>query len=258
MSKPAPSARHVAEVAARDHDPVGHLPAELLRDLDRDRLLALEAQRVHRVREVDALAPRRAPARSPCSRRSRCRARARARPLASGCTSCAVEILPRGRITTARMPGGRGVRGERRRGVAGRRARDRADRRARRAIICLTIETSTVMPRSLNEPECDVPHCLTRSVREPERRAVAPAHERGCVPPSCIDTMCSSRSCGRDPLVLAPHAASRTAASTSRQRSSNSCFHAAALRAAQRRDVVRDLEQLAARAGSDRSPASSG
>src|SRR5262245_32665301 len=28
--------------------------------------------------------------------------------------------------------------------------------------IWLTIETSTVIPRSLNEPVCDVPHCLMK------------------------------------------------------------------------------------------------
>ena len=47
---------------------------------------------------------RRAAARSPCSRRSRCRATSTSAPLASGCTSCAVETLPRGRITIAGMP----------------------------------------------------------------------------------------------------------------------------------------------------------
>ena len=45
----------VAEVPARDDDDVGNLPVPLLHDLDRDRLLALEAQAVHRVRQVDAL-----------------------------------------------------------------------------------------------------------------------------------------------------------------------------------------------------------
>ena len=43
----------VAEVAAGQDDPVGHLPVELLHDLDGDRLLAFDAQRVHRVGEVD-------------------------------------------------------------------------------------------------------------------------------------------------------------------------------------------------------------
>ena len=38
-------------------------------------------------------------------------------------------------------------------------------------IICLTIDTSTVMPRSLNEPECEVPHCLTRTSPSPSSAA---------------------------------------------------------------------------------------
>mmetsp|Transcript_26496 Transcript_26496/g.44362 ORF Transcript_26496/g.44362 Transcript_26496/m.44362 type:complete len:543 (+) Transcript_26496:450-2078(+) len=44
---------HVAEVSARDDHPVGHLPVELLQDLNRRRLLALQTERVERVGEVD-------------------------------------------------------------------------------------------------------------------------------------------------------------------------------------------------------------
>ena len=43
----------VPKVAARDEHPIGHLPVELLEDLDRDRLLSLDPQAVHRVREID-------------------------------------------------------------------------------------------------------------------------------------------------------------------------------------------------------------
>jgi hypothetical protein len=43
----------VAEVAAGDDHPVGHLPVELLHQLDGDGLLALDAQAVHRVGEID-------------------------------------------------------------------------------------------------------------------------------------------------------------------------------------------------------------
>lgn len=43
----------VPEVAARDDDPVGHLPVKLLQDLDRGGLLALQAKRVHAVCQVD-------------------------------------------------------------------------------------------------------------------------------------------------------------------------------------------------------------
>ena len=52
--EPLPERVHVAEVAAGDHHPVRHLPVELLDDLDGDRLLALDAQAVHRVGQVDA------------------------------------------------------------------------------------------------------------------------------------------------------------------------------------------------------------
>ena len=48
--------------------------------------------------------PRPAAGRAPCSRRSRCRRDSTSAPLASGCSSCAVETLPRGRITIAGMP----------------------------------------------------------------------------------------------------------------------------------------------------------
>ena len=50
--------RGVAEVAAREDDPVGRLPVELLDDLDRHRLLPLDPERVHRVREVDEASAR--------------------------------------------------------------------------------------------------------------------------------------------------------------------------------------------------------
>ncbi len=43
----------VAQVAARDDDPVRHSPVKLLADLDRGRLLALQAQAVHAVGQVD-------------------------------------------------------------------------------------------------------------------------------------------------------------------------------------------------------------
>mmetsp|Transcript_15533 Transcript_15533/g.43465 ORF Transcript_15533/g.43465 Transcript_15533/m.43465 type:complete len:247 (+) Transcript_15533:180-920(+) len=43
----------VAEVAARDDDPLGHLPVKLLQDLDGRSLLALQPQTVHRIGQVD-------------------------------------------------------------------------------------------------------------------------------------------------------------------------------------------------------------
>jgi hypothetical protein len=39
-----------------------------------------------------------------------------------------------------------------------------------RAIISFTIDTSTVMPRSLKEPVCEFPHCLIQSSETPSSR----------------------------------------------------------------------------------------
>jgi len=55
ISHPEPLVKgvDVAQVAARDDDPVGHLPVELLHDLHGGRLLPLKPERVHRVGQVD-------------------------------------------------------------------------------------------------------------------------------------------------------------------------------------------------------------
>ena len=102
---------------------------------------------------------------------------------------------------------------------------------APRAIICLTIDTRTVMPRSLNDPECEVPHCLTRTSPRPSACAKRGTGVR-CVPPSSIDTMCSRARPGAThsclPHTPEPHGSS---AFGDRQRSANSCFHASADRA---------------------------
>ena len=103
MSKPVPSAADVAEVAAGNDDQVRHLPVELLHDLDADGLLPLEAQRVHRVGEVEAVSVASfctiamQPSKSVSSAQT-------SAPLASGCTSWAVETLPAGSTTTDGMP----------------------------------------------------------------------------------------------------------------------------------------------------------
>ncbi len=44
----------IAQIADRNHDPVRHFPIELAHDLDSDRLLALDADTVHRVGQVQA------------------------------------------------------------------------------------------------------------------------------------------------------------------------------------------------------------
>ena len=141
-------------------------------DLDRDRLLALEAQRVHRVREVDALAPRRAAARSPCSRRSRCRARARARRSRAAARAAPSRSCRAAGAPTARMPAAAQY-------AASAAEVSPVDAHAIAriglpcAIICLTTLTSTVMPRSLNEPVWLLPHSLTHRSSSPSVCAVA-------------------------------------------------------------------------------------
>ena len=87
-------------------------------------------------------------------------------PLASGCTSCAVEILPRGRITIARIPAAAAY-------AASAADVSPVDAHATAwiglpsAIICLTVDTRTVIPRSLNDPVCETPHCFTHSSGRP-------------------------------------------------------------------------------------------
>src|SRR5258706_14605935 len=53
-----------------------------------------------------------------------------------------------------------------------------------------TIDTSTVMPRSLNEPVWLLPHCLIQSSSSPSWRPYPFAQNR-FVLPSYIDTTCS-------------------------------------------------------------------
>ena len=99
-----PSADDVAEVAARDDHPVRHLPVELLHDLD------ARPSSGPRGAASSSSWPGRCPARRPAPARCAMQpsksvsSASTSAPLASGWTSCAVEILPRGRSTTARMP----------------------------------------------------------------------------------------------------------------------------------------------------------
>jgi hypothetical protein len=73
------------------------------------------------------------------------------------------------------------------------------------AIICLTIETSTVIPRSLNDPLCELPHCFTQRSSRPSDLPKRSAQNR-FVPPSSIDTTFSSRTSGQTHSFL-PHTA---------------------------------------------------
>lgn len=47
----------VAEVAARNHEPVRHLPVELLEHFESDRLLPLDPERIDRVEQIDVEFP---------------------------------------------------------------------------------------------------------------------------------------------------------------------------------------------------------
>ena len=51
-----PQGADVAEIAARDDYPIRHLPVELLHQLDADGLLPLDAQGIHRIGKVNAVA----------------------------------------------------------------------------------------------------------------------------------------------------------------------------------------------------------
>ena len=164
-------------------------------------------------------------------------------PLASGCTSCAMVILPRGSTTIAGMPA-----------AAAYAASDAdvspvdAQPTARicrpLAIICRTIETSTVIPRSLNEPVCELPHSFTQTSSMPMLRPKASARNR-LVPPSSIETTLLSLDLRTDPFLLAPDARS-----VRPDRSLVALVEQAHPRrrapVAQRVQIVRDFEQAAA------------
>ena len=202
MSKPAPSALTLPRLPLGDDHHVRHLPVELLDDLDRDRLLSLEPQAVHRVGEVDA----------PLG----------GEPLHDGHAAVEVGVERqhrravgqrlhqlRGRHLAPRQDARwRGCRRRRRTRRATPTCRRSTRRRppapgCRRAIICLTIETSTVIPRSLNDPVCELPHCFTHRSSRPSARPKRSAQNR-FVPPSSIETMFSSRIVGQHPFLLAP------------------------------------------------------
>ena len=95
-------------------------------------------------------------------------------PFAMGWINCAVDTRSRGRITMAGMPAAAQY-AARAADVSPVEAHATAGMGVPSAIICLTIDTSTVMPRSLNEPVCAVPHCLihrsSRPISSPSRLA---------------------------------------------------------------------------------------
>src|SRR5512145_220691 len=80
-------------------------------------------------------------------------------PLAIGCTSCATEIFPFGSNTMDWMRAAAQYTASAAE-VSPVEAQATALIGAPSLIICLTCETSTVMPKSLNEPLCVLPHSL--------------------------------------------------------------------------------------------------
>ncbi len=90
-------------------------------------------------------------------------------PFATGWISCAIEIFPRGRNTIAGMPAAAAY-AESAAEVSPVEAHATAGIDFPRAIISFTIDTSTVMPRSLKEPVCELPHCLIQRSSTPISR----------------------------------------------------------------------------------------
>jgi hypothetical protein len=87
-------------------------------------------------------------------------------PFAIGWISCGIETLPLGRNTTAGMSAHAAYAASAAE-VSPVEAQATARISLPRAIISLTIETSTVIPRSLNEPVCEFPHCLIQRSSSP-------------------------------------------------------------------------------------------
>ena len=90
-------------------------------------------------------------------------------PLASGCTSCAAETRALGRMTIAGIPAAAAYAASAA-DVSPVDAHATALMPAPSAIICLTTDTSTVMPRSLNDPVCELPHIFTHRSSSPISR----------------------------------------------------------------------------------------
>ena len=103
-------------------------------------------------------------------------------PLASGWTSCAVGDLAARQHHDGGMPAAAQYAASAAE-VSPVDAHATARTGAPSAIICLTTETSTVMPRSLNDPVCELPHCLTHRSLEAElaAEALGPEHVRAAL-----------------------------------------------------------------------------
>ena len=163
----------VARVADRDAErvdrPVG---AELLDDLERRGLLALDPERVDGVDERDRVALRTARARARAPRRSCRAARSRARRASAPGRACRWRSCPR-----ARSPR-RAARPARRRRPATRRCCRSRRRRTASAPSRTASDTAQVMPRSLNEPVGLAPSSFSQTSAPTRSREPRRAHER--------------------------------------------------------------------------------
>src|SRR5262245_2819016 len=110
-------------------------------------------------------------------------------PLASGCTSCAIETLSFGSSTTAGMPAAAQYEPNAAE-VSPVEEQAAASIGTQPAIIWLKTDTRTVMPRSLNDPVCELPHCLIHRSSTCSCLPKRSAHRRLELP-SYIDTMFS-------------------------------------------------------------------
>ena len=192
----------VAEVAARDDDPVRHLPVELLHELDGDGLLPLDAEAVHRVGEVDRpllgdlLDQRHAPVEVGVQRED------------ERAVGQRLDELRRRDLVAREQdhrgdPGRRAVVGERRRGVPGRRTRDGGDRVALLDHL-LDHRHQHGHPEVLERPRVGVAALLDPQVLDPEHLPVAIGPQE--VRPALVgrdDALVVDE--GDHPLLLAPH-----------------------------------------------------
>ena len=255
MSNPAPIALTLPRLPPGHDDHVRDLPVELLDDLDRERLLPFDAAGCSSSWRGRRPLPRRAAGRSPCSRRSRCRAPARARRSPAAARAARAVTQAARQDDDGRNAGRGGIGGQGRRRVAGRRAGD-ARMSAPSAIICLTTETSTVMPEVLEGPGVRVAAQLDPQVVEPELAAVAlgPEQVRAALVHRDDVLVCAAR--GR-PIPSCPRRRSRTASSSA---CSGRRRGASRRRDSGRRSASRscdDLQQARRTSGSGRSAARS-
>ncbi len=203
MSKPARDGADVAQVPAREDDDVGHFPVELLDDLERQRLLALEPQAVHRVGEVDrafggeALHDRHAAVEVGVEREHERAVGERLHQLRRR------HARPR-QDDDGRNPRRRRVGGERRRRVTGRGARDGADAAAVGDHL-LDDRDEHRHAEILERPGVRVAAHLDPEILDPDRPAVALGPEDvGAALVHRDDVLVADL--GTDPLLLAPDA----------------------------------------------------